>query len=146
MKTFPGPNLLFALAAAVLIAGTAQCNNSNSISGPATAANVAGAWTGDFDSADPLDCNPGHQAQASFTVDGHNVVGTLNVQGDCGFQNVRFQGTIDGSMLKGTVTGDTFSNGSTAVGSVWGSTSSKLDLGLTNSFGLIPGGQMRLHR
>jgi hypothetical protein len=144
MKTARG--LLLVLAAIGLIAGSAQCNNSNSVTGPAPAANVAGAWTGTFDSADPLDCSPGNQAQATFTVDGLNVTGNLSVAGDCGFQNVQFHGTFNGSMLKGTVTGDSFSGGSTAVGSVWGSNGSNLDLGLSNSFGLIPGGQMRLHR
>jgi hypothetical protein len=146
MKTFNRPKLVLALAATGLIAGGARCHNSNSMTGPASAANVAGAWTGTFVPADPLDCNSSLQALASFTVNGQNVMGTLSAPGDCGFQNVQFQGTVDGSVLTGTVAGTGFFSGSTASGSVYGSNGANLDLGLSNSFGLIPGGQMRLHR
>jgi hypothetical protein len=146
MKTFNRPNLMLALAAAGLIAGTAQCKNSNSIAGPAPAANVAGAWTGTFVPGDP-DCGP-NPAQASFTVEGQSVVGTLSAPGGCGFQYVQFQGTIDGNILKGTVSGDI---SCAAGGSVYGPNGANLDLGLSSNTagrgeGLLPGGQMHLHR
>ena len=142
-------SIVMALGMVTLILIASNCKNSNSVTGPPSApANISGAWTGTFASADQFECGDLNNtpAQASFTLDGANVVGTLNAQGGCGFTTVTFEGTIRGNTITGTITGATFWSGSTASGSVYGSSNSNLDLGLSNSFGLIPGGQMHLHR
>jgi hypothetical protein len=105
---------------------------------------IAGAWRGKFDSADFVDCDSNTPAQATFTRNGENVVGTLNAtENFCGFGNVTFQGTLRGSSLAGTISGDRFKNGSSASGVLSGTT---LELTVSNSFGFIPGGQMHLRR
>ena len=110
---------------------------------PVPTGNIAGAWTGTFDTADPIDCDSSISAQASFQQDGSAVVGTLAVQGGCGFSGVTFQGSLKGNTLAGTVTGNSFSIGSGANGILSGAT---LEIAVFNSSGYIPGGQMHLHR
>jgi len=152
----------------LLLAGTIAietgCKDSNSISGlhgtpaitstppvtptitptPPPAGNIAGDWIGTFDSADFVDCDSNTPAQASFDQNGSTVTGTLNAtMNACGFSNVKFQGTLEGTTLRGTIAaGNRFTNG-TVFGSLSGSS---LELGIGNGFGRIPGGRMHLHR
>ncbi len=112
-----------------------------------TAGAVAGPWTGTFVTVDPIDCdgNP-TPAQADFQQNGSAVSGSLNAtENFCGFAHVTFKGTLQGSMLTGTITGERFTN-ATATGTLSGTT---LEIRLTNSCPgelCIPGGQMLLHR
>ena len=141
-----GARLLTAIVAAAAMAGATYCKNSNSVTGPPAApSNVAGAWTGTFDSADPFDCDLGQPAQATFSQNISDVVGTMTA-GGCGFTNAVFQGTIRGSKISGSIL-----NGGvpflTVSGSVYGANLENLDLSITTlNGGLIPGGQMHLHR
>jgi hypothetical protein len=56
---------------------------------------------------------------------------------------VAFQGKLQGNTLTGTISGDRFTGGSVATGTLSGTT---LEITLVNSFGYIPGGSMHLHR
>ncbi len=105
-------------------------------------AGIAGDWMGTFDSADFVDCDSGTPAQASFTQDGEDFVGTLNAPNDCGFMGARFIGTLQGSTLSGKVGGDRFTN-AVATGTLSGT---NLEITIVNGWGFIPGGQMHLHR
>jgi len=140
--------MLFAFGAAAALG--IGCRDSNSITGarliatPNPIPNVAGVWTGSYDAGEDLDCTASTSAQASFTVDDQNVTGTLNAAGDCGFENVLFQGTIQGSTLTGTISGSRFSPGSRASGDVYGSTG--LQLILVDGQFAYSGGAMNLHR
>jgi hypothetical protein len=127
-------------AAALLLAGCSK--DSVSPTEPVPTGNIAGAWTGTFDTADPIDCAANGISQASFQQNGSAVVGTLAVQSDCGF-SVTFQGSLKGNALSGAITGGGFYSGSAASGYLSGAS---LEIGVENSFGLIPGGQMHLHR
>ena len=110
--------------------------------GPA-AGDVAGSWTGTFDSADMVDCDSNTPAQATFERDGVNVTGTLHATDNfCGFPAVNFVGVLEGNMIGGTLTGNRFTKAH-AFGVVSGST---LEITLANGFGFIPGGKMHLHR
>ena len=107
---------------------------------------IAGAWTGRFDPADFVDCDGDTPAVASFEQNGSAVVGILDaIENACGFGGVKFQGTLEGNSLVGTVTGGGFQKG-TARGTLSGAT---LEITLESSCpGIlcIPGGRMRLHR
>jgi hypothetical protein len=128
-------------AAVLLLAGCSK--DSVSPTEPIPTGNVAGAWTGTFDTASPTECTSNVPAQASFQQDGSAVVGTLAVQSDCGFSGVTFQGSLKGNELRGTVTGSSFTSGSGANGILSGA---NLEIAVFNGFGYIPGGQMHLHR
>jgi len=139
---------LAAVSAALLVgcegSGSPTAPNLNPT--PATSAEIAGAWTGKFDPADPVDCDGNTPAQASFTRDGESVIGTLSAtENGCGFMSVTFQGTLQGNALAGTVIGDRFKNGQ-ARGTLSGAT---LEINLTSSCPgalCVPGGQLHLHR
>jgi len=145
---------LGALTAAALVAVGIGCTDSNNIVGvsrtptPPPAANIAGSWTGTYDPNDEFNCEQGLSAQASFTVDGSNVVGTLSATAlgpyDCGFQSDRFQGTIQGSAIAGNIAGVNYPAGSTVSGYVSGDA---IELSFTNANGFSSsGGRMHLHR
>jgi sugar lactone lactonase YvrE len=112
------------------------------LAGPAPPTGLAGDWTGTFDSADFVDCDSGTPAQASFTLDGESIVGTLNAPNDCGFMGARFIGTLQGNIVSGKVGGDRFIN-AVATGNLSGT---NLEITIVNGWGLIPGGQMHFHR
>jgi hypothetical protein len=131
-----------AVAAATLV--LAGCNETKSPTEPIPTGNIAGEWTGRFDPSDYIDCDSNVSARASFQQDGSAVAGTLTVdKNGCGFTAVTFRGTLRGNALAGTVVGDPFSSGSGANGLLSGST---LEISVFNSSGLIPGGEMHLHR
>jgi len=93
----------FLAAVACAAAISAGCNGSNDVTSPGgmgTATNVAGTWTGDFQSDSPAMCN-GSAATASLTQNGANVMGSFQALG-CGI-NGTFKGTVDGAYLTGTV-------------------------------------------
>ncbi len=96
------PRILAAVAfsAAILFPG---CNDSNDVASPgpmATGANVAGTWTGDFQSDSPALCS-GSAATASFSQQGTLVTGSFQATG-CGIDGT-FRGTVDGTHLTGSV-------------------------------------------
>jgi hypothetical protein len=110
--------------------------------GPA-AGEIAGSWTGTFESADIVDCDSNTPAQATFERDGANVTGTLQAtENACGFSSVHFAGTLEGDQISGDLTGGGFVK-ARAFGVISGST---LELVLANGFGFIPGGTMHLRR
>jgi len=131
------------VAGAAIVAFLAGCQETTSPIEPIPTGNVAGEWTGKFDSADPIDCDNEVPAQASFQQDGSAVVGTIATESVCGFRGVTFQGTLKGNHLSGTVTGGGFASGSGANGYL---SEASLELAVFNSSGYIPGGQMHLHR
>jgi len=136
---------LAALAAAGLLGVGAGCKGSNNIAGPPSAtADIAGAWTGTYDPPYVTDCGVGLPVQVSFTVDGHNVVGTLSATGpyDCGFQNAVFQGTIQGNSIRGSVTGSRDLTGAFVDGNVPASDRIEFTFG----FDLLYRASMHLHR
>jgi hypothetical protein len=109
----------------------------------APAGDVAGSWTGKFDSADMVDCDSNTPAQATFERDGADVTGTLQAtENFCGFPSVRFVGVLQGDRISGTLSGGRFRN-ARAFGVISGAT---LEMTLVNGFGFIPGGTMHLHR
>ncbi len=130
--------LSLSILAAALIAPILACKNADPITGPPTAVNVAGTWTGTFVlAADPFfyDCASNVQATATFTQQGSVVGGLLYADPhECGFNNVTFQGTLDGTNLTGTIRGGGsrfgFAEGSTAHGFLSDTT---LTLTLTNN-------------
>lgn len=92
-----------ASAAVVALVASAGCNDSNAVTSPgpmATGANVAGTWTGDFQSDDPAMCS-GSSATASLTQQGNVVTGSFTATG-CGIEGT-FRGTVDGHYLTGSV-------------------------------------------
>ena len=92
-----------ACAAVVALMASAGCNDSNAVTSPgpmATGANVAGTWTGDFQSDDPAMCS-GSSATASLTQQGNVVTGSFTATG-CGIEGT-FRGTVDGNYLTGSV-------------------------------------------
>jgi hypothetical protein len=127
--------------ATLLLAGCSK--DSVSPTEPIPTGNIAGAWTGTFDTASPTECHSNVPAQASFQQDGSVVVGSFATEGDCGFSGVTFQGSLKGNTLAGTVAGGGFYSGSRANGFLSGAT---LEVTVVNGFGIIPGGQMHLHR
>jgi len=160
-RQFPAFFVSIVLATLVIVID-GGCKDSDTISAPrvvptprltistptptpsaAPAGDVSGSWTGTFDSADPVDCDSNTPAHATFTQVGSTVAGTLDAtENFCGFTGVAFQGTLHGSTLAGSVTGDRFQN-ATATGRFSGTT---LELSLSNGSGSIPGGSMHLHR
>jgi hypothetical protein len=111
---------LAALACAATMASLG-CNNSNDVTSPGgmgTATNVAGTWTGDFQSDSPSMCS-GSAATASLTQNGTHVTGSFQALG-CGIDGT-FKGTVDGTHLTGSVnmmgcTGGAVSGTMTATG------------------------------
>jgi hypothetical protein len=93
---------LAAIACATAMA-TARCNDSNTMTSPgpaATGADVAGSWSGDFQSDNPSLCS-GSAATASFTQTGNVVTGSFQATG-CGIDGT-FRGQVDGTHLSGSV-------------------------------------------
>jgi len=139
---------------AFLVVGTilmaTGCKGSNSITGAHVTPidtplrDIAGAWTGTFDSADFVDCDSDTPAQATFDVNGSTVTGLLSATfNGCGFSNATFQGTLAGTTLTGIIApGSRFTN-ATVTGTLSATT---LEVRLNNGAGLIPGGTMHLHR
>ena len=113
------------------------------------AVNLAGNWTGAFNSFDFVDCASNVPAQATFTQRGATVYGTLNAAREgCGTANVVIQATVAGRSFEGTIQRSAspymFAAGSTVSGTVSGFT---LTVVLNDSsHNLIPGGTMTLHR
>jgi hypothetical protein len=109
---------------------------------PPTALNIAGAWTGTYNSNDDIDCDTSLSlpAQASFQQNGSTVVGTLKATGPCG-PDYRFQGTLLGNALSGGIDAAPIFYGS-ARGTLSGAT---LEITLANGYGYIMG-QLHLHR
>ncbi len=92
-----------ALAACAAAITSAGCNDSNAVTSPgpmATGTNVAGTWTGDFQSDSPTLCS-GSAATASFMQDGTVVTGSFQAAG-CGIEGT-FRGTVEGTQLTGSV-------------------------------------------
>ena len=148
IRPFGLPLLLMAVVAPLL----AGCNDSSPTE-PKLAAtpiptpgNIAGAWTGKFDSVDFIDCDSNTPAQASFQQNGSAIVGTLNAtENGCGFTAVTFEGTLQGNVLEGTLRGGNFQSGR-AYGTLSG-TNLEIELGSScPGIMCIPGGQMHLHR
>ena len=96
-------SILPILAAALVVLKLA-CKDANTITGvrveptpTPTAVNIAGAWTGTFNSFDFVDCESNVPAQATFTQQDSTVDGTLDaLQNGCGTQNVVIHATFDG--------------------------------------------------
>lgn len=150
------------LAAGLAVASLA-CKDANSITGvrlehtptPITptptpaAVNVAGDWTGIFNSFDFADCNSNVPATATLTQQGAIVEGTLNAAKEgCGTANVMIHATLAGSTFTGTIEGSAdlyhFAAGSTVTGTLSGSTLKVVLTDAKDQF--IPGGRMELHR
>ena len=94
------PTLLLAAALAAL-----ACQNSNSVTGPSNnlaspAGNVAGSWSGTFQSDDMQGCG-GSTATATFQQVGATVSGNV-VTSACGVGGL-FQGTLQGNTLMGKI-------------------------------------------
>ena len=125
--------------------------NHVDVSIPALPPTIAGDWRGTFESVDFVDCDGPVSASANFTVDGSTVDGVLNAEEQgCGAIGAAFHGTLEGNTLQGSVIGGTghyqFTVGSSASGTLTGTT---LELGIqAQGRGLlpIPGGTMHLHR
>jgi hypothetical protein len=91
---------LIAAIAAILHLG---CSDSNDVSSPgpmAAPANVAGTWSGTFQSDSPSLC-ANAPALAQFSQQGSRVTGSFQAL-DCGI-NGAFHGSVDGMTLSGTV-------------------------------------------
>ncbi len=144
------------ILAAALVDLMLACKDANTITGvrveptpTPTAVNIAGAWTGTFNSFDFVDCESNVPAQATFTQQDSTVDGTLDaLQNGCGTQNVVIHATFDGPSLHGTIDSSSgryaFRSGSTVTGTLSGST---LEIALHDQRGgYIPGGTMQLHR
>jgi hypothetical protein len=106
------------------------------------AVNIAGAWTGTYNSNDYADCDTDLSlpAQASFEQNGSIVVGSLKATGPCG-PDYSFQGTLPGNALTGGIDAAPIFYGS-ARGTLSGGT---LEISLANGYGFIFG-QLHLHR
>jgi hypothetical protein len=93
--------LAVAAAAAVALL-SAACKDSNSITAPAAtspsaAVNVAGTWTGSFESYSTTGATS--SASATFQQNGSDVTGTLAAD-SCGIRGA-FRGTVSGKQLTG---------------------------------------------
>jgi hypothetical protein len=111
---------------------------------------VAGSWTGQFTSADFIDCDPPARANATFEQSGSTVTGTFDAPNVfCGPRHVQFSGLLTGDTLTGTVTGFDYGNepyqNARAFGTLTES-GTQLNLTIANGWGLIPGGVLQLHR
>jgi len=99
-RILPFLALIASVAFALVFLG---CQGSNSVSGPATgtaSANIAGTWSGFFQSDDLTTCgNSG--AVATFQQDGANVTGNLETSA-CGVAGY-FRGTLAGNLLTGSI-------------------------------------------
>jgi hypothetical protein len=95
--------ILVGVAATGLWLGALGCKDSNNVSGPAMAgsgANVAGDWTGTYQSDSPALC-AGSPATARLSQQGTRVMGAFQAMG-CGI-NGSFHGFVSGNSLTGTV-------------------------------------------
>ncbi len=89
-----------ACSAAILLTG---CGDSNDVTSPGpmvTGVDVAGTWSGDFQSDSPALCS-GSAASAILTQEGTSVKGPFKALG-CGI-NGMFRGSVSGNHLTGTV-------------------------------------------
>ena len=133
-----------AAAAAILVSA---CSDSNDVTGPGNAANLAGTWTGQYDANVPSLCTSG-SATASLTQTDNQVRGTFEAPG-CGIKGA-FRGTVSGNALQGTVD---------MLGCTGGAVSGRFEAGeLTFVVGdfrkdlvagdveVLPGGEVRLQR
>ncbi len=105
---------------------------------------AAGQWTGTYvPVSNPWDYSEcrSQSAAARFAQSGSTVTGTIASSGACGF-SVVFNGTLEGASLIGTITGQGFYDGSTARGSLSGTS---IDLTLTDP-SAAAGGQLHLQR
>jgi hypothetical protein len=105
MRLPVGRTILAGVAGAGLWLGALGCNDSNDVAGPTTgtgaaSANVAGDWSGTYQSDTPALCT-GSTATARFSQQGTRVTGTFQAMG-CGI-NGSFHGSISGTTLTGTV-------------------------------------------
>jgi hypothetical protein len=147
------PALLLIVAVALIVT-TPACKNSDTITGlrqqvTPTPVNIAGAWTGTFNSFDFVDCDSNVPAHATFTQVGTTLDGTLDAASNgCGTSNVVIHATLTGASVDGTIVSSAsryhFSAGSTVHGTLSGST---LTVSLRDPHNqYIPGGTMKLHR
>ena len=98
--------LLALLASFAVALESSGCQGSNSVTGPATgtaAVNIAGAWSGSFQSDDAMSCSSSG-AVASFEQVGSNVTGNLTTS-TCGVAGY-FKATLAGNTLTGSVSMD----------------------------------------
>ena len=96
----PGFLAAVACCAAILVPA---CSDSNDVTSPGpmvAAVNVAGTWTGDFQSDSPALCSAS-AASATLSQQGTTVTGPFKALG-CGI-NGMFRGSVSGNMLTGTV-------------------------------------------
>ncbi len=128
------------------------CQGSNTVTGPsggaaAPAANIAGNWSGTFQSDDLTGCGSS-TATATFQQNGATVTGLVSTS-SCGVTGY-FKGTIDGNMLTGSV-GMVGCVGGGASGTISGSEMS-LSIGdltkplITGDRIIMYGGVVTLHR
>jgi hypothetical protein len=92
-----------AVALLTIVLGGLGCQGSSSVTGPPTAtaaANVAGTWTGTFQSDDLTSCGDS-PAVVTFQQDGANVTGNIETSA-CGVRG-NLKGTMAGSQLTGSV-------------------------------------------
>lgn len=81
------------------------CQGSNTVTGPsggavAPAANIAGAWSGSYQSDDLTGCGSS-TATATFQQNGATVTGLVSTS-SCGVTGY-FKGTVQGNLLTGSV-------------------------------------------
>lgn len=86
-----------------LMLGALGCQGSGSVTGPSTGtatANIAGTWSGTFQSDDLTSCG-NSPAVVTFQQDGANVTGNIETSA-CGVAGY-FKATIAGSLLTGSI-------------------------------------------
>ena len=95
--------LILAVIAAIAAILYLGCNDANDVSSPgptAAPANVAGTWSGTFQSDSTTLC-ANASASAQFSQQGNRVTGSFRAL-DCGIDGA-FHGSVDGITLSGTV-------------------------------------------
>lgn len=143
--------LVLAAAVALTLAG-AGCNGSNSVTGPTAgggtqAANIAGSWSGGFQSDDATSCGSSG-ASAIFQQVGSEVTGNLQTS-DCGVHGY-FKATVSGNSLTGSVSMEGCVGGQLS-GTINGNTLSLAIADLTKPLvtaerSIMPGGVVTLRR
>ena len=143
--------LLLAASTALTLAGAGCQNSSYSVTGPSgggtTATNLAGSWSGAFQSDDPASCgNSG--AFLTLQQAGAEVTGNLQTS-DCGVRGY-FKATVSGNTMTGSVAMEGCVGGKLS-GTISGNTMSLAIADLTKPLvtedrSIMPGGVVTLRR
>lgn len=147
------------IVAAVAAIAAAGCKNSDALTDPhdgsprptplptpVFTSNFDGSWTGTFEPVHLADCDGNTLATAELQQTGTAVTGILTAtHNECGFAQVRVEGTVQGTTLTGTVAGGRFRAG-TLSGYYYGGTFQLTLKSECPASPCVPGGQMHLHR